>query len=1068
MCLPPELTNIASLSDLNLARFGERPALIVGERTFTNLQMHQTARRLASALLELKLDADDRVGVYLDNRVELLWVYQALSSVGATIVPLMSSLRPDEVHVRLSHCRASMLITTAALDAALDVGALESVARTLYAEQLEQLAEKHAPLDEVRPRALSDLAFILYTGATSSAAKGVMQTHGNLLANVRNNTPLNVAHVDLMVLPMAHTFGVGVWLGNYMFDGCAVLMPGGFEPERALRLIERHRVDRMVAVPSMLVAMLEHPAADRIDVSSMKIWGIGGAPFDEAQAARFAARFPGEVQRGYGLTEACPTIARQVEGQSYKPGSNGRVVPGVVVRICDPSSGAEVTPGEVGEICARGDNISPGYLDMPEETARVFGDGWLHTGDLGRIDADGELFVVGRVKDLIIQGGLNVYPAEVELCLARQSGVAQAAVVGRPDELVGEVVVAFVTAVAGAPLDEAALRTGCATQLAPYKVPEAIFVVDELPLTDLGKIDKRALRDDAVRRGELAAVSAARTDDAADTRLERLCAAFAEALECERVEPDDNFFELGGTSLQSTRLLGLVRAQFDPSLQLRTFFEAPSPVELLEHLAGASAAASGEQPALQTAGDDVRFAHSGLDESQVEQLARQLGTLDGVVRVQRLTVGQLDAVPHLVDAHHRVTDEALRDSLMRMHMTISGELDLDAWREAWRRVLETHDALRSIVVWGDLPHPVQVVYKGAPLPFDVIDARELEQAERAATYRALRGRCQASTAPWIDVQLVRVSDEGYLQACDYHMSLVDGFALRELRIDLFTEYANVLASRPKTVAPRAPVSGFVDWLHAQDIEPAKRYWQRHGAGVTVASPVDRPRAGDYQCDYPAEAEAIIAAHARELQVPSALVMLGAWGLCYGRHCGKDDLVVALMDSGRNAPVDGITEMVGSFSHRLPLRLDMSNKSESLRAWLRGIQLQIADMQAHEHLLSRERLQAWWGVDAGHLPFDIGMNLQHMQPIEKKLVTEIPPTISWFFTNHPRWPAAPINLSVWFSGIGMNFVVAYDALRFSPPQVESLVEQFLQTVEAIVDDADDTLQDVIDKIDDFEP
>ncbi len=331
-----------------------------------------------------------------------------------------------------------------------------------------------------------------------------MQTHHNLYSNSMNawNTATTRDRNDivLLVLPLAHTFGLSTLVSGYLFGAKGILMRW-FDPEGALALIERHKVTYMAGVPTMFVLMTMHPNAGRYDTSSVRRWLVGAAPMPTSQQREFEAKFGGTMYVGYGLSEASPSVASDREGLPRKPGSTGVPVVGVEVKIVD-EEGRDVPRGQIGEICAKGDNISPGYYENPAATAESFRDGWLFTGDMGYLDDDGYLFVVERKKDLIIRGGLNVYPKDVEEVIHRHPAVLEAAVVGVPDLRMGEEVCAFLVKRPGAELSSEELIAHCQANLAKYKTPRYVEFVETLPRTTLGKIQKKEIRKMAAAKFE--------------------------------------------------------------------------------------------------------------------------------------------------------------------------------------------------------------------------------------------------------------------------------------------------------------------------------------------------------------------------------------------------------------------------------------------------------------------------------------------------------------------------------------------------------------------------------------
>jgi long-chain acyl-CoA synthetase len=301
--------------------------------------------------------------------------------------------------------------------------------------------------------------------------------------------------VALVALPLAHGYGILTQLLGQRLRSKGVLMRW-FDPTEALRLIQEYRVQAFSAVPTMLVYLLNHPELDKYDVSSLERVGSGAAPCPVELLEGFEKRFGCTIYEGYGLTESTVVCCTQRRSLPKVVGSVGVPLPGFTVKILDDNH-AELPVGELGEICVKGPNVMPGYYRMPEATAETVRDGWLHTGDVGRQDEAGNTFVVERKKDMIIRGGFNIYPRDVEEVLFEHPGIAEAAVVGRPDPEFGEEVVAFVVARAGHDLTEDEVLHFCRERLAKYKSPKEVVFIDTLPKSGIGKVLRRELREQA-------------------------------------------------------------------------------------------------------------------------------------------------------------------------------------------------------------------------------------------------------------------------------------------------------------------------------------------------------------------------------------------------------------------------------------------------------------------------------------------------------------------------------------------------------------------------------------------
>ena len=340
-----------------------------------------------------------------------------------------------------------------------------------------------------------DLAVILYTSGTTGVPKGVALSHANLESNARSAAQLSEldrSEWGVAVLPLSHSYGLTLMNAGHLLGSRAALLRW-FNPEDVLKTIEEFRAVAMSGVPTMFVYLLNYADAGRYDTSSMRLWGSGAAPLPAEIVEPFERKFGGKIVEGYGLTEASPVVSAHRLSGTRKLGSVGQPIPGVQVSIQDDEGGV-VPTGDVGEVCVKGPNVMVGYYKSPDETARTIRNGWLHTGDMGRLDADGFLYIVERKKDLIIRGGFNVYPREVEEALYAFPAVAEAAVVGMPDPLMGEEVRAFVVLKNGAHAAAEDVIAFCQSRLARFKCPKEVRFVDSLPKSPIGKILRKELR----------------------------------------------------------------------------------------------------------------------------------------------------------------------------------------------------------------------------------------------------------------------------------------------------------------------------------------------------------------------------------------------------------------------------------------------------------------------------------------------------------------------------------------------------------------------------------------------
>ncbi len=502
--------NLASLADDNVAAYGEYESTIYEGRSYTNIELFDRARRFASALTGLGIGADDRVVVMLPNCPEVGQCYGAILRIGGVVVPVLFLLATEELVHILSDSDAQAIITSPefapkALEAAATVEVHprvivvgEAPEGTLSYEELLDGASSDAPLVDREP---SDAAMFMYTSGTTGRPKGVVLTHRNLLHQaeaLHEISEMDRTKLGLGCMPMAHAAGMVAWVAGMKTGGRAVLMRW-FDPELFCKLVQEYKVAGTGLVPTMAAFLLNHPATADYDLSSLEQVIFGAAPVPGDLVREFEAKTGAYVRVGYGLTEAAPFLTADRRSVPRHEGSVGFAIPGVELAIMNEED-HPLPPGETGEICARGPNIMAGYHRMPEETAKVLRGGWLHTGDVGYLDEDGYLFVIDRVKDMIIRGGFNIYPHDIEELLSEHPGVAEVAVIGVPDATYGEEVEAFVVRKLGAEVAEDELLALCRVKLAKYKTPKRITFVPDLPKSQVGKVLKRVLREQAVAR----------------------------------------------------------------------------------------------------------------------------------------------------------------------------------------------------------------------------------------------------------------------------------------------------------------------------------------------------------------------------------------------------------------------------------------------------------------------------------------------------------------------------------------------------------------------------------------
>jgi long-chain acyl-CoA synthetase len=491
--------NIATNLDRSGFHFPTGLAVIDGDTSVSYSEFHRDANRIASALVSVGVQAGDRVALCAPNSYSWLVLYFGVLKAGAVAVTFSHLLTKDELRRTLADCEPKILFTTdEKLEDLRDYRLRPHLELVVCAHgdiSYAGLAEKGSPEFKTVERDRHDTAAILYTGGTTGIPKGAMLTHQNIQASV-----FNVAHYErstpsdrsLCFLPLNHVFGQIHIVGATIFSGGGLVLQPAFDLEESLEAVDRHRVTKLLAVPTIYIRLLR--VADLRERISSVGYSFSAAASMAAEVVReWKARTGLDIYESYGMTESASMVTYN-HYYRHVVGSVGSPVNLVQVQIRDLEGNA-LEQGEEGEICICGPNITKGYLNNPQETEAAFWGEWFRSGDIGVMDEDGYLYIVDRLKDMIISGGENVYPREVEEVLYTRPEVLECAVVGLPDEEYGERVTAFIVERGGHEVDATLLRDFLKARLAGFKVPKQFIVVDELPESTAGKVLRRAIRE---------------------------------------------------------------------------------------------------------------------------------------------------------------------------------------------------------------------------------------------------------------------------------------------------------------------------------------------------------------------------------------------------------------------------------------------------------------------------------------------------------------------------------------------------------------------------------------------
>ncbi len=500
-----------SIADILQPALDLRPdkvAVYFEDRAITYRELDEQANRVANALIQSGIKPGDRVAIHVDNRPEFIFVYLGVMRAGAVLVPANVMYTAEELEHILTDSGARMFFILSA-----------------FAEKVHKInAPKLEKVIEVGPKSLQDsiglgdflktgatsrpavaldpakVAIIQYTSGTTGKPKGAMVSHNNILAVLDNTMDLPGSlesletDVTLCVLPLFHAYALDLVINRSFLSVQSMVLVGRFDAEKIFELFEKYKVTIFYGAPPMYFGFVNTPGLEKYNVSSLRGAYSGAAPLPVVVIEKFKQLSGVEIVEGYGLSETAPTLSSNMAGPVNKPGAVGPPIHHVKIRIVDDND-QDVEPGGVGEIIAQGPNIFLGYWQRPEETAEAMRGGWFHTGDMGRFDEDGYLYIVDRKKDMVVVSGYNVYPIELENVILRHPKIIDCAVIGVPSDYQGESVKAVCVLKPGEDLTEEEVQAYCREHMAAFKVPKYVVFRESLPKNPTGKVLKRVIRD---------------------------------------------------------------------------------------------------------------------------------------------------------------------------------------------------------------------------------------------------------------------------------------------------------------------------------------------------------------------------------------------------------------------------------------------------------------------------------------------------------------------------------------------------------------------------------------------
>ena len=490
--------NLATILTDTADKHGDKTGFKLDDVELSYSLLEEGSARVAGLLKAKGLEEGDRVGLMMPNVPYFPVIYFGILRAGGVVVPMNVLLKGREVEFYLGDPGAKLLFAWGDFAEAAEAGAEKAGAEAILVEpgEFEKLLADQEPDTEMADRSEEDTAVILYTSGTTGKPKGAELTHANLYRNSKGVSEklgeMSEEDVLLGALPLFHSFGQTCTMNSAVSVGATVTMLPRFDPDKALQIIERDKVTIFQGVPTMYNAMLHSESCDSADCSSLRTCMSGGAAMPAELMRAFEEKFGCVILEGYGLSETSPVASFNHPDRERKPGSIGTPIEGVEMQVWD-DDGNEVPQGEVGEIVIRGHKVMRGYWGMPEATEKAMRRGWFHSGDMARVDDDGYFYIVDRKKDLIIRGGYNVYPREVEEVLFEHPKIREAAVVGVPHDEWGEEIGAAVVLHEGEELAAEEASEYVKERIAAYKYPRLVWFVDDLPKGPTGKILKREI-----------------------------------------------------------------------------------------------------------------------------------------------------------------------------------------------------------------------------------------------------------------------------------------------------------------------------------------------------------------------------------------------------------------------------------------------------------------------------------------------------------------------------------------------------------------------------------------------
>ncbi|UQS17170.1 amino acid adenylation domain-containing protein [Pseudomonas sp. HS6] len=1019
----------------------EATAAVFNDSLLTNAQLEQRAEQVACSLLGKGISPGSRIAIQVPRSLDMLAGVIGILKAGCTCVPIDPEDTDERRAAILDHCDAQALVVDQASanaegvwsGATLTLDHLLDSPRTSGAQSLPTVNADH-------------LAFVFYTSGSTGQPKGVMLSHRALVSGQRwlqTRFPLNENDRQLLRTTLSVTNLVREIFWP-LLSGCVivVLPPGEHRsPSKLVQTINQSRISVFLAVPALLAGMIEEPELKQ-NRSLRYVFSSSDVMPGDLPSRFFACDIPARLFNLYGLTEALYSCHWECLPEQQYLGFVPVGFPAELTPVIVDESLRKVADAQPGELLITGVGIADGYFKQPELTRERFVQTpygmAFRTGDIARQDADGQIDLLGRIDDQLKVAGYRVEPGEIEVQLTRCPGVKEAVVVGIRSPSGNTRLSAYLTVEAGSEPSAAELRASLASRLPDYMLPARFLIVNAIPYTDNGKVDRKSLRDSSSRELEL---SEDNTRPTTDTQA-RIAALWEEVLGMKNIGIHDNFFSLGGDSIQGFLISAKAR-QIGIKLSATQVFETPTVAEMAVHVEcrGLDEPSVSDRP---PAANDTAFVP--------DDAVRKVMAAHGAQSCSALTDMQKGMLFHsLLDPDSGVYFE-------QFIYHLEGSVVEPSLRKAWEQVVQRHEILRTAVVTDGLREPLQFIHEHASLDWTSLDLSGVAPDQVPSSIEAYlsedrRRGFAYERAPLFRLTLITLGNHQYKLVMSYHHLILDAWSLFILLSDSLEFYRAELDGTPPALAQARPFRDYVTALTQEDVAAAQAYWKNRLKDFntpTIISQAEKLNLSASAQELHAEARLDLTeleterlqVFGRQHQLTLNTLVQGAWALVLAKHSQQRDICFGITITHRPVDLAGVQDMVGIFINSLPMRLNITPQA-TLDQWLQEVQSVQVGARAYEHY---------------PLPLvQAGAEVASDQPLfETLLIFEnFPRTSDWRAKKgikirqerYVGWTNYPFAIEA-MPEETLYFQVKYDKGFFSPAKVSEVLEDFRSILNTI--------------------